>query len=191
MTCVEESSLERLLSASDVAGFVRYEIDSRTIGCKNTLLAAALTKGFELEVEGELDSWDAAADLIWQKDCMEQNGNKAALIRRTAQSCHLPIIYSLFSMQLNSWLEWLKPLRSILRTTVAKRLFSEFFLWERVRFSIISLRLGSGLWVEKIRGLTPPARLNQEDGTFGDGFALNLAPAWFACEKLKADKNLY
>ena len=79
VACVGASSVEQLFSALDIDGFVRYEIDSREIKCKLTLLKA-LTVGFDLDHEvGRLESWDAAADLLWQR-LMDQGSNKAALI---------------------------------------------------------------------------------------------------------------
>jgi hypothetical protein len=82
VTCVSEASSGLLDSALHAHGFDCYRVDSQSITSKQTLLAAFI-QGFSLESNQLLDSWDVAADLIWQK-LMSQSSNRAALIWHNA-----------------------------------------------------------------------------------------------------------
>jgi hypothetical protein len=83
MTCISDESLDDVMDTLDSRGVVRYEIDSCNIRSKATLLAE-LKLGFALDLDGPLESWDTAADLIWQM-LVEQEGRSAVLIWRNVQ----------------------------------------------------------------------------------------------------------
>lgn len=84
VACVASTSADVLRTDLETAGFACYVLDSSSIIDKESFLGR-LSHGFELSDDSSyrLTSWDATADLLWQK-LMEQPKYKVAIMWRDA-----------------------------------------------------------------------------------------------------------